>query len=89
MPTSSGAASVTMMQAADLRNGEHKSALGRLDLAWDGFVSIQRQVRSGMMIVLQVRSEGALQVACRHADGLKPPSVSQAPTASLPPRSLG
>jgi len=50
------------MQSAYLRNGEDSAAFGRFDLALYGRVLLERQVRSCVMIVVEVSSKNSQQV---------------------------
>ena len=52
-----------MMQSADLRNGNDSTLRRRFDLALDRRVSIEREVRSGLVVVLEVRSQDATKMA--------------------------
>ncbi len=45
---------IPMMQAADLRNGDHSATAWRFDFTLDRRVSGQRQVRAGVMIIVEV-----------------------------------
>ncbi len=53
---SRGDAGVAMMQAADMRNGDHLAASRRLDRTRDGRVAVERQVRAGFVVVREVRA---------------------------------
>lgn len=50
---------ITVMQPADLRNGDDLVALGRFDLAFNRRVAIQRQVSPRFMVVRKVRAKDA------------------------------
>src|SRR5438132_524814 len=58
----SSGAHIAMMQSTDLRDGDHSAALGRLDAARNGSVTIQRQMRPRPVIIFKVFGEDALQV---------------------------
>lgn len=52
-----------MMQTADMRNRDNLALFGRFDFPFNWRVSIQRQVRPHMMIIVEVVGEDAPQVA--------------------------
>jgi hypothetical protein len=45
-----------VMQSADLRNCDNSAVVGRFDLSRDGRVAVQREMRSRVEIVVEVRS---------------------------------
>ena len=52
-----------MMQATDLRDRDHRVALSRFDLSFDGRVAIQRQVSPRFMVVREVRLKDSSQMS--------------------------
>lgn len=77
-----GHSSIAMAQAACLRNGGGAASLGRLDLTFNRRVPSQRQVRSRVQVVLEVRSHYAthmLFVDNDHMVEARPPDGSEQP----------
>ena len=52
-----------MMQAADLRNGDHLSDPGWHDRARVRTILVERKMRPGSMIVIDIRGQDAAQMA--------------------------
>jgi hypothetical protein len=52
-----------MMQSTNLRNGDNSAAAWWLDLSRDRRVSLQREMRSRVQVVVGVRSKDAAQAA--------------------------
>jgi hypothetical protein len=52
-----------MMQATDLRYGDDSSDPGRLDRAWVGAILIERKVRAGSMVVVDIRRQDTAKLA--------------------------
>ena len=57
----SGSATVPMMQAADLRNRNDPTPVGRFDLSFDWRVTIKRQVRPPFVVIPEVGGVEAVQ----------------------------
>ena len=73
-----------MMQSADLRYRDHFAALGRFDLARDRRVAIERQVRSRMMIIVEVIGEDPPKMAIvEHDDVVKALMANQVANLGL------
>ncbi len=51
-----------MVQAADLRDASHRPAIRWFDGSWKRRIALERQVRSAVVIVVEVSGEDALQV---------------------------
>ena len=52
-----------MMQAADLRKGDDLSSIDLLDRPTVGAVLVQRKVRAGAMVIVDIRRKDPPQVA--------------------------
>ena len=52
-----------MMQPADLRNGDHLSDLGWHDRARVRTILVERNMRPGSMVVIDIRGQHAAQMA--------------------------
>jgi hypothetical protein len=61
-----------MMQAADLRNGDHLSDSGRHDRAWVRTIFVERKMRPGSMVVIDIRGQDAAQMALVERSGCDP-----------------
>ena len=59
----SGCAAVSVMKAADLRNRDNSTPVGRFNLAFHWRVAIQGQVSSRFMVVHEVRAKDTHQVS--------------------------
>jgi len=51
------------MQSADLRNRDNAAAAGGFDLSLDRRVSLQREMRSRVQVVFEIRTRDALEMA--------------------------
>src|SRR5262249_52566360 len=58
---SGGASFVTMVKTADLRDRDHSAQLRRMHSPWLRRVLLQRQVRTGRVIVRKIRRQGSAQ----------------------------
>ena len=56
-------ATIPMVQAADLRNGNDSAALRRFNLAFNRRVAIQREVSSRFVEVDKVRAQDTLEMS--------------------------
>ena len=56
-----------MVQAAHLRDGDH-TGIPRLDLPWDGCVPLQREMRAGLVVVVDVGFENPAEMALAKDD---------------------
>ena len=65
----SGGSLIIMMQAAHLRDGDH-TAIPRLDLPWDGCVPLQREMRAGLVVVVDVGFKDSAEVALPKNDDM-------------------
>ncbi len=52
-----------MMQAADLRERDRSSNFGRLNWAWVRAILVERKMRAGALVVVDVRGQYAAQMA--------------------------
>ena len=59
---SSGRARVSVVQPANVRNGDHGSAPGRFNLAWGRRVAVQRLMGARDVIVIEIIREDVFQV---------------------------
>ncbi len=57
-----------MVQAADLRNGDHLTLGWWLYLPWEGSVPIQGEVRAGVIVVGNIVLEDATEMAVTKND---------------------
>jgi hypothetical protein len=57
METCSSCATIAMMQPADMRNSDDSTSEGRFNIARNRGVPIEREVRSRVVVVLEVRTE--------------------------------
>jgi hypothetical protein len=58
---SGGASFVTMVKTADLRDREHSAQTRRMHFPWFRRVLLQRQVRTGRVIVRKIRRQDSVQ----------------------------
>jgi len=63
-------AAIAMMQPADLRNRDHLALFRWLNIACNRRVSIQRQVRAGVMVVVERIGEHSSEVALVEHDDM-------------------
>ena len=54
---------VAMMQTADLWNGDDLTRIGWMNRTWFRAALLKRQVRSGSMVIVEIRGEDPTQMA--------------------------
>jgi len=81
---SRGSTLVAMMQTADLREGNNIACGGKLHATRPGAVLVEREMRSGVMMILKIARQDAAQVTLVEDD-----NVIQTFTADRTDETLG